>query len=71
MKARIFWEYFSFHNMRCTARGEKDEKKVNNFNFGAAVTKLIESFPNDLVKCNKLKCIINNQFERTKLYLFS
>ena len=71
MKANIFYDKFVLHNMRSIARGYKEEKKVNKFNFGAAVTKLIESFPNDLPMCNKLKCIIDTQFENTKLFLYS
>ena len=40
------------------------------FNMGAMITKFTEIFPNELEESDKVKCIIDNQFEtKTRAYL--
>ena len=57
--------------MRVYIRGEIDEKPVNIFNFGAIVSNFMKVFPDDLPLCDKVKSIIDYQFENhTKKYLY-
>ena len=70
MKTTTYYQNFIYHNSRVISRGDKDEKTVTKFKFGALITKFIENFPDDLPECDKVKCIIDNHFEKTKLYLY-
>ena len=59
----IFSQKFNFHNLRVYARGDDEEKPMNEFNFGEIIDTFCSTFPECIPQSDKIKCIIDNQFE--------
>jgi len=69
--ANIYFQSFALFNMKQLALNEKDSKPMNNYQLGKLVLNWIENYLEDFEQCDKIKSLIDDQFEKhTASYIY-